>query len=111
MLTLVGKAYAETSFGISGAVTKISADGTETEGGETNNGSADNTVIIPSVFVEYAYSDTLSVGLDLIPFKADVSDKAKSRTDTETSVTGTATVTSTSRTQNAQAELENHLTL
>ena len=111
LLTLFSKAYAETSFGISAAVTKISADGTETEGGETNTGSADNTIVIPSLFVEYAYSDSLSVGLDFIPFKADVSDKTKSRTDTETSVTGTATVTSTSRSQEAQAELENHITL
>ena len=111
MFTFVGKAYAEVSYGISGALTKIDAEGTETEGGETNNGSEDNIVIIPSVFVEYAYSDTISIGLDYIPMSADVSSSTKSRTDTETSVTGTATTTSTSRTQEAQAELENHVTL
>ena len=111
MLTFVGKAYAEVSFGISAAVTKIDAEGTETEGGEKSNGSADNTVLIPSLFAEYAISDTISIGLDYIPLKADVSNKTKSRTDIETSVTGTATVTSTSRSQKAQAELENHLTL
>ena len=111
MLSFVGKAYAEVSYGISAALTKIDASGTETEGGEKNNGSADNTVIIPSVFAEYAYSDTISIGLDYIPFKADVSNKTKSRTDTETSVTGTATATTTERSQKAQAELKNHLTL
>lgn len=110
MLTFVGKAYAEVSYGISVAVTKIDAEGTETEGGEKTNGSANNTVLIPSVFAEYAYSDTISLGLDFIPFKADVSDKTKERSDTEASVTGTDTAANTARTQRAQAELKNHLT-
>ena len=111
MLTFVGKSYAEMTYGVSAALTKINADGTETEGGETNDGSADHIVIIPSLFAEYAYSDTISIGLDYIPMKADVSDKAKSRSDVETSVTGTTTTTTTSRTQSAQAELSNHVTL
>ena len=111
MLTFFGKAYAEVSFGVSAALTKIDASGTETEGGEKTTGGADNTVIIPSLFVEYAYSDTIAVGLDYIPMSADVSNKTKSRSDTETSVSGTAASTSTARTNKAQAELENHLTL
>ena len=111
MLTLFGKVYAEVSFGVSAALTKIDASGTETEGGEKTNGGADNTVVIPSLFVEYAYSDTIAVGLDYIPMTADVSNKTKSRSDTETSVSGTAASTSTARTNKAQAELENHLTL
>ena len=111
LLTLVGKAHAEMTYGISGAITKIDASGTETEGGEKNTGSADNTVLIPSIFAEYAYSDTLSVGLDYIPMKADVSNKTKSRDDVETSVTSTVTTTATARSQKAQAELENHITL
>ena len=111
MLTFVSKSYAEMSYGVSLAYTQINGDGTETEGGETNSGSADHNVIIPSLFAEYAYSDKVSVGLDYIPMTADVSDKAKKRSDTETSVTGTTTTTSTSRTQSAQAELSNHVTL
>ena len=111
MLTFVGKSYAEMSYGVSLAFTKINADGTETEGGEKSNGGADNKVFIPSLFAEYAYSDTVSIGLDYIPLKADVSDKTKSRTDTETSVTGNVLGTTISRSQKAQAELENHLTL
>ena len=110
MLAFVGKAYAEMSYGISAAITQIDASGTETEGGEKTNGSADNTVLIPSIFAEYSYSDTIALGLDYIPLKADVSKSTKSRTDTETSVSGTATTTSTSRTNKAQAELKNHLT-
>lgn len=110
LLTFVGKAHAEMSYGISGAITKIDASGTETEGGEKNTGSADNTVLIPSLFAEYPYTDSITFGLDYIPLRADVSSKTKSRTDVETSVTGTAATTSTSRTQKAQAELKNHLT-
>ena len=111
MLAFSSASYAEIKYGVSGALTFIDATGTETEGGETNDGDADNIVVIPSVFAEYAYSDTISIGLDYIPLKADVSDKTQERSDTETSVTGTATTTSTSRTQKAQAELENHVTL
>ncbi len=111
VLTFSSTSYAEMKYGVSGALTFIEATGTETEGGEKNDGDADNVVVIPSVFAEYAYSDTISLGVDYIPLKADVSDKAKKRTDTETSVTGTTTTTSTSRTQSAQAELKNHITL
>ena len=111
MLAFTGKAFAEMSYGVSGALTKIDASGTETEGGEKNSTDVDNVVVIPSIFAEYSYSDTLAVGLDFIPLKADVSDRTKQRSDTETSVTDTTTETSTSRTQSAQAELKNHLTL
>ncbi len=111
VLTFSSASYAEMKYGVSGALTFIEATGTETEGGEKNSGDADNVVVIPSVFAEYAYSDTISLGVDYIPLKADVSDKTKKRTDTETSVTGTTTTTSTSRTQSAQAELKNHITL
>ena len=110
MLAFSSASYAEMKYGVSGALTFIDASGTETEGGEKNSGDADNIVVIPSVFAEYSFG-SISVGLDYIPLKADVSDKAQKRTETETSVTGTATTTSTSRTQSAQAELENHVTL
>ena len=104
-------AYAEMRYGISGALTMIDATGSETEGGETTNGAADNMVIIPSVFVEFDAGSNLSIGLDYIPMDADVSDDVKQRTDTETSVTGDADETTTSRTQKAQAELTDHITL
>ena len=111
MLTFVSKAYAEISYGVSASLTQIDASGTETEGGEKNSGDADNLVVIPSLFVEYGFSDAISVGLDYIPLSADVSKNTKSRTDVETSVSGTTTTTTTSRTQKAQAELTNHTTL
>ena len=111
MLGFVSSSFAEMKFGVSAALTKIEANGSEKEDNETNTGSADNTVVIPSLFVEYAFSDTLAIGVDYIPMSADVSDKTKKRTDVETSVTGTKTQTTTSRAQSAQAELKNHVTL
>ena len=103
-------AYAEMRYGISGALTFIDATGTETEGGETNSGSADNLTIIPSIFLEFD-AGNYSVGLDYIPLDADVSSKTKIRSDTETSVSGTANETTTNRSQEAQAELSDHITL
>ena len=111
---LFGSSYALAEFtvGVSGALADVSASGTETEGGEKNNGSADNQVGVVSVFAEYTgLVDGFTFGLDWIPMSADVSSKVKKRSDTETSVTDTTTTTSTARTQEAQAELENHLTL
>ncbi len=111
MLTFVGKSYAEMSYGFSLGITDIRASGTETEGGENNSKSLNTIAAIPSIFVEYNFNDTLSLGLDYIPMKADVSDKTQTRNDTETSVTGNEATTSTARVQSVQAELENHVTL
>ena len=111
-LLLSSQLYAaEWAMGVTGAYSKINGDGKEVEGGETNKGSASNDVFIGSIFIDAQINDKFAIGLDWIPFTADVSDKTKSRTDTETSVTGTAATTSTSRTQKANAELSNHLTL
>lgn len=103
-------ASAEMKYGLTGSLTFIDATGSETEGGEKTNGSADNIVVVPSLFLEYGMGN-LSVGLDYIPLSADVSSKAKKRTDVEKSVTGTVTETSTTRNQSAQASLEDHITL
>ena len=84
MLAFSSASYAEMKYGVSGALTFVNASGTETEGASTSvektTASADNTVVVPSVFAEYAYTDTVAIGLDYIPLKADVSNKAKSRT-------------------------------
>ena len=116
LLSVFGSSYALAEYGVTvgvtGSMAMIDASGTETEGGEKNNGSADNQVGVVSVFAEYTgLVDGFTFGLDWIPMAADVSSKVKKRSDTETSVTDTTTTTSTARTQEAQAELENHLTL
>ena len=110
MFTFVGKAYAEMSYGVSLALTEINASGTETEGTEQTNADADNSVVVPSLFAEYAIGN-LSIGLDYVPLAADVSKNTKTRNDVETSVSGTAAAVTTSRTNKAQVELENHTTL
>ncbi len=107
----MGASNAEVSYGISGALAHVNASGTETEGGETNSKDISHAAFIPSLFVEYGLTDTVTVGVDYIPFSADVSDKTYKRTDIETSVTGTVASTSTTRNQTAEAELSNHLTL
>lgn len=110
LMLFASNAIAETRYGLSLSYATVEADGSETEGGEKTNGSASNDVFIPSIFVEVE-SGQFALGLDYIPFDADVSNKTKQRTDTETSVTGTATATTTSRTQKAQASLQDHITL
>jgi len=64
---------------------------------------------IGSVFAEYT-KGLFTIGIDYIPFDADISDATKTRTDTELSVSGTTTHTTTSRTQKAQAEITDHTT-
>ncbi len=109
-LVFSGGAMAETNFGVSAQIVSLEASGTETEGGETNSKDISHVFPVGSVFAEMA-GERFTVGLDWIPFDADVSSKTHKRTDTETSVTGTAAATSTSRTQTAQAQIQNHLTL
>ena len=109
------KAFAaDYTFGVSGAIVNLQADGSETETGsqtaETTKGSASNLFATPSIFVEAKY-DKFAFGIDYIPFDADVSDKTHTRSDTETSVTSTATETTTARTQTAAAEVADHFTL
>jgi len=96
-------------FGLTVSGVGISGSGTETEGGETNNGSSTNRLAIGSIFAEYT-KGWFTLGLDYIPWDADISSKTKTRGDVETSVGTTNTHTSTSRTQSAQAEIANHAT-
>ena len=95
---------ADFTFGVSAAYTMIDGTGTETtrQSLEKNNGSASNEVAIGSIFVENNFG-SFSLGIDYIPFKADVSDKVKSRTDSNS--------LGDSGTYKAQAELSNHITV
>ena len=95
---------ADFTFGVSAAYTMIDGTGTETTRTslEKNNGSASNEVTIGSIFVENNFG-SFSLGIDYIPFKADVSDRVKSRTDSNSD--------GDSGTYTAQAELSNHITV
>ena len=115
LVTLFGTslALADYAMGVSGAIAKLEASGTETEGGEKTSADVTHTLPIASIFAEAndVMGTGITVGLDYIPVTADVSSSVKQRKDTETSVTGTATETTTARTQKAQAELSQHITL
>ena len=109
------KAFAaEYTYGFSGAIVQLEADGTETETGsqtaETSSISVDNTFGTVSIFVEAKFNN-FAFGFDYVPMDADVSSATHTRTDIEKSVTGTDTETSTSRTQTAAAEVSDHMTL
>ena len=95
---------ADFTFGVSAAYVMVDGSGTETtrDSLEKNDGSASNKVGIGSIFVENNFG-SFSLGIDYIPFKADVSDKVKSRTDSATD--------GDSGTYTAQAELSNHITI
>ena len=75
-----------------------------------NNGSTDTTknisndVTLGSIFFEKAVNDNMSVGIDIIPFKAEL----ESRSTTQTSLKNSSTVTS--GTNKGTAEVSNHLT-
>ena len=104
--------------GVSGGLIQVNADGTETTtagdiaGGtaNTNTASADNVVVIPSVFAEYN-SDFmgLTLGLEFIPGSADVSEQAKTRSESAQGVSGTDSTGTVTR--KAQAEIENVRTI
>lgn len=96
---------ADISYGISASVTKINASGTETESTEKTNASVSNTVAIGSIFVENNFG-SYSLGLDWIPFSADISSKTKTRTEADITTSGSSSITN-----KAQAEIKNHLTL
>ena len=78
--------------GVALSAASISASGSETETGsqtaETTNASVNNRLLIGSVFAEYT-KGLFTVGIDYVPFDADVSSATHTRTDVETSVTGT----------------------
>ena len=45
---------------------------------QTTSADADNSVVVPSLFAEYAIGN-LSIGLDYVPLAADVSKNTKTR--------------------------------
>ena len=108
--------FAADGFGVGVALSaaSINASGTETETGsqtaETTKAGVSNRVLIGSVFAEYT-KGLFTVGIDYVPFDADVSNATHTRTDVETSTTASQTIeTTTSRTQTAAAEITGHTT-
>jgi len=102
--------------GVTGAIAKVKASGTETTGaGDSGTANSNSTSVendnvpIASIFAEYNTDYYgLTIGYEHIPGAADVSDTVKTRTDTEKSVTGDKTLNSDARTFKANAEVENY---
>jgi len=107
-----GKAFAiDLRYGISGAIATLDASGTETEGGEKSvTANVHNNFAMGSIFLELDQG-TFALGLDYIPFDADVSNSTHERSENETSVTDTTTETTTARVNTAAAEISDHLTI
>lgn len=107
--------------GIQGAITGIKASGSETSsvnGSElesTRSANVSNDVVIPGFYAEYTadldYVGSLTLGFEMVPGQADVSNSVLTRTDTETSVSGTAAAVSNQREFKGQAEVENYNTI
>ena len=97
-LLLTFSAKAEMGIGVTGAYHMLGGDGSETtrQSGEVNNGSIDENVAIPEIFLEAVADSGLAVGFSYVPARELGS---KSRTDSNSD--------GDSGTYRAEAELEN----
>jgi hypothetical protein len=102
LLASMAVAYAEVGVGVTGAFHMVEGDGSETTrtSGQVNNGSHDETVLVPEVFVEMITDDGKAFGISYIPTR-EMGSKSRSDTNSEGD-TGTYT---------AKAELENVMQL
>ena len=75
---------AETGIGITGAFHMIDGSGTETtrNSGQKNNGSHDESVVVPELFLESINDNGLTIGISYIPTR-DMGSKARSDTNSE----------------------------
>ena len=112
-LTIATFASAENVIGVTGTLAKVEASGSETEGTETDTSdrskSVSNSVGYGSIFIENIRDNGLAIGLEYVPFSADVSDKVHSRTDTSQAGSGEGRSGTTVNT--AAAEIENYRTV
>ena len=101
-LFVSANAFAGVNVGISGAFTMLESTGTETtkSSSEKNNGTEDNNVIVPSLFIEMQGDRGIALGLDIVPGEAKLGSGTGSDDDAETSGAN-----------KASAELVSHNTL
>ena len=83
-LISIVSAKAEIGIGISGAYHMIDASGTEKtrQSGEVNNGSHDETVGVPEIFIEAIGEDGFAMGVSYIPTR-DMGSKSRSDTNSD----------------------------
>mgnify|MGYP001167597603 CR=1 FL=1 len=124
VLMLTSSAHAEGfALGVTGALMKVDASGSETEvgsgtktnsDGEVTNADASNdNILIGSIYLEYMLADTnwagenngFTFGVKHTPGTADVSDDVQKRADTA----GTPGTDDDTGNREAQAEIENYM--
>ena len=111
--TVTSFALAGNVIGVTGTLAKIEASGTETEGTAADTSdrskSVDNTAGYGSIYLEHIRDNGIAIGLEYVPFSADVSDQVHSRTDTSQAGSGEGRSGTTVNT--AAAEIENYRTV
>ena len=107
LMLITFSAHAEKRIGVSGALSMFDSSGTETvkSSGTKNDGSHDETVIVPSLFIEIANDAGLTLGLDYVPVQAEIGSSVNARTDTDTD-----DASDTAGDNKAAAELTGHFT-
>ena len=99
---------AEKRIGVSAAFTQFSSDGSETmkSSGTKTSKTHDETVVVPSIFIEAANDNGLAIGLDFMPVEAELGSGTNARTDTDTD-----DASDTAGDNKVSAELTSHTTL
>ena len=108
-LGIVTGIKADFSMGVAGSLAFIDATGTETEGTAADTSdrskSVDNIAVIASIFAEKELANGATIGFELVPFSADVSDQTHSRTESSVAGSGEGVTGSNTRTADAEVEL------
>ena len=108
LLTFANVNAAEKRIGVSAAFTQFSSDGSETmkSSGTKTSKTHDETVVVPSIFIEAANDNGLAIGLDFMPVEAELGSGTNARTDTDTD-----DASDTAGNNKVSAELTSHTTL
>ena len=108
LLTFANVNAAEKRIGVSAAFTQFSSDGSETmkSSGTKTSKTHDETVVVPSIFIEAANDNGLAIGLDFMPVEAELGSATNARTDTDTD-----DASDTAGNNKVSAELTSHTTL
>ncbi len=111
--TVTNFALGENVIGVTGVLAKVEASGTETEGTAADTSdrskSVENTAGFGSIYFENIRDNGVAIGIEYVPFSADVSDQVHSRTDTSQAGSGEGRSGTTVNT--AAAEIENYRTV
>ena len=101
-------ANAEVRVGITAAFSDFESTGTETLKSSSNktSTSVEESVLVPSIFVEARNDQGVGVGIDYVPAAAEIGDKSKTKVDTDTD-----DASDTSGTNRARAEVTGHYTI